>query len=259
MLWSGCGSRGRITKLVDASAILGIMVRPIPPRDDLLALLQAAKANAEDLISDAELLADAGRFPRAHALATLAHEEIGKAQLCLLAVMLPEITHEEFWAAFKSHTGKLIRVTGFGRLSSAEPIGPIAAYAKIVKGQSSSAHTRKLRGLYVDYKGGRVLLPRQVNEKEAKSQIRSADEALALTERPFPLDHLDWAIGQISGLIGPLKEAAKDPDGLAAALQESARAQGYFVFTPERSRVQESDMRYLHRTDLVWQVGTRSR
>jgi AbiV family abortive infection protein len=57
------------------------MLRPIPPRDDLLALFQAAKTNAGDLISDAELLADVGRFPRAHALATLAHDEIGKAQL----------------------------------------------------------------------------------------------------------------------------------------------------------------------------------
>jgi AbiV family abortive infection protein len=195
------------------------MVRPIPPRDDLLALFQAAKANAGDLISDAELLADVGRFPRAHALATLAHEEIGKAQLCLLAVMLPEITPEEFWDAFKSHMGKLIRVTGFGRMTSAEPIGPVAEYAKIVKGQSSSAHTRKLRGLYVDYKSGRVLLPSQVKEKEAKNQIRSARKALALTEWAFPLDHLDWAIGQMSGLIGAIKEAAKDQDALAAALQ----------------------------------------
>ncbi len=195
------------------------MVRPIPPRDDLLALFQATKANAGDLISDAELLADVGRFPRAHALATLAHEEIGKAQLCLLAVMLTEITPEEFWDAFKSHTGKLIRVTGFGRMTSAEPIGPVAEYAKIVKGHSSSAHTRKLRGLYVDYKSRRVLLPSQVKEKEAKNQIRSAREALALTEWAFPLDHLDWAIGQMSGLIGALKEAAKDQDALAGALQ----------------------------------------
>src|SRR5260370_40417621 len=97
------------------------MVRPIPPRDDLLALFQATKANAGDLISDAELLADVGRFPRAHALATLAHEEIGKAQLCLLAVRLTEITPQGVWDAFKRPTGKLIRVTRFWRKTSAQP------------------------------------------------------------------------------------------------------------------------------------------
>ena len=198
------------------------MVRPIPPRDDLLALVQAAKVNAGDLISDAELLADAGRFPRAHALATLAHEEIGKAQLCLLALMLPEIRPEEFWDAFISHTGKLARVTAFGKLTSPESIGPVAEYVKIVKGQSSSAHRQKLRGLYVDYKRGRVLPPSQVSEKAARSQIRSAREALDLAELAFPLDHLDYAIAHLQGYVGLFRQAATvSPDALGAALQQA--------------------------------------
>jgi AbiV family abortive infection protein len=198
------------------------MVRPIPSRDDLLALFQAAKANARDLISDAELLADAGRFPRAHALATLAHEEIGKAQLCLLAVMLPESTPEEFWDAFTSHTGKLMRVIGFGRLTSAEPIGPIAEYARTVQGESSSAHARKMRGLYVDYENERILLPSQIKEKDARSQIGSAREALALCERGFPLDRLADSFTQMQPIIDVLREAAKDdPDVAVTALQEA--------------------------------------
>src|SRR5258708_34935797 len=99
------------------------MVRPIPPRDDLLALFQATKANAGDLISDAELLADVGRFPRAHALATLAHEEIGKAQLCLLAVMLTGITPAAFLDAVNRPAGQLIRVAGVGRTAVAQTLG----------------------------------------------------------------------------------------------------------------------------------------
>jgi hypothetical protein len=54
----------------------------MPTADQLRQLKHAAEQNAEDLTADARVLLDAGRFPRAYALAVLALEELGKAQLC---------------------------------------------------------------------------------------------------------------------------------------------------------------------------------
>ncbi len=50
----------------------------MPTAGQLRQLAQAAAQNATDLAADARLLLDAGRFPRAYALATLALEELGK-------------------------------------------------------------------------------------------------------------------------------------------------------------------------------------
>ena len=63
-----------------SSAMLGRVTRPIPGTDDLPKLAEAALSNAEALLEDAaQILADAGRLPRAYALAVLACEEWGGA------------------------------------------------------------------------------------------------------------------------------------------------------------------------------------
>lgn len=62
-------------------------MRPIPCREDLLALMHALLANASDLVDDAELLLENARFPRAYALAALGGEELGKIYLCLDALL----------------------------------------------------------------------------------------------------------------------------------------------------------------------------
>src|ERR1700735_697961 len=80
---------------------------PIPPHDDLLAIIRAAQANAADLLGDAELLADNERYSRAYALATLASEEVSKAEHCLWAICSTQMPSEEFWTNFRSHEGKL--------------------------------------------------------------------------------------------------------------------------------------------------------
>ena len=84
------------------------MTVPIPLLNDLAKLTQAALFNARDLLGDARKLADAGSWPRAHALAVLALEETGKAGICVQAMgPLNQRTPEEFWKAFKSHEEKL--------------------------------------------------------------------------------------------------------------------------------------------------------
>lgn len=153
-------------------------VSPIPTRDELLALAQAALANAVDLLADARLLAQSGSFPRAHALAILACEELGKEQDCVQAIWKPVIRPEVFWDRFASHTQKLHHVQVLLMLESGEPVGPADAFnARICYG-SRSAHTRKLRGLYVDYAGGVIKVPGEITEHETERVISQAQAAV---------------------------------------------------------------------------------
>ena len=83
-----------------------------------MTLLQACLHNAGDLLTDARLLLEAGRAPRAHALATLAFEETGKAFICIPALLpVPEpffgSRGHDFWAAWNSPTDKLTWARGF--------------------------------------------------------------------------------------------------------------------------------------------------
>ena len=144
----------------------------LPPTSDLLALSSAAVLNSSALLTDAERLADAGSYPRAHALATLAEEELGKACLCFLAgmmrgSMMPKI----FWQRFYSHEGKLAAVRGLSGLLEEVPIDALALYAKRILATSATSHDQKMHGLYVDYEDGIVRQPSDIGEQEARELI----------------------------------------------------------------------------------------
>jgi AbiV family abortive infection protein len=196
-------------------------VPEIPPRDDLLALQRAALANAHDLLDDAQLLLDAGRWPRAYALATLAWEELSKAQLCVLAVIMAgDMTAEDFWAEYKTHEGKLGRVLMLADVMSSAPVGPVTEHASKIGGQARSAQKDKERGLYVDYRRGTVLLPSQVSERAARRRVTEVREALTAAEVMFSPASLAAGFEQLAAFYGPLKNAIiTEPDAMAAALQ----------------------------------------
>lgn len=189
-------------------------------RDDLLALFRAALANAHGMLDDARFLAGDQRWPRAHALATLAWEELSKGQLCLLTLLMPEITPDYFWESFKNHEGKLNRVHMFADFMLPHPVGPVAEHAKKVAGQSRSTQNQKLRGLYVDYRKGKIQLPSQIGEQATRNQIKRVGDALAFADMAFSVGSLDEALGQIAALSGGIKNAMiAQPDAVAAALR----------------------------------------
>lgn len=68
--------------------------------------ISAAQANALRLIEDAKLLADAGRFPSAAALAILAIEERGKVIILKRMAIVPEDKLKEIWRDYRSHRAK---------------------------------------------------------------------------------------------------------------------------------------------------------
>ena len=197
---------------------------PLPSSDELLGLIHAALANAKDLLNDSQLLADAGRFPRALALATLSWEELSKADLCALTMVLPEVTPDYFWQHFRDHEGKLARVHAFAAFIQPKPIGSVKDWAAKVKGLSKSTQNLKERSLYVDFRRGKILQPSQVTEKAARKQIKAVREALDFADRAFSGESVGIMFSQVNTISGPLKNSmVADPDATAAALQEAIR------------------------------------
>jgi AbiV family abortive infection protein len=155
------------------------VTRPIPPRADLAALAQAALLNARDLLADARQLATAGSVPRAHALAVLALEEVGKSNLCMISLAVPGFQDaEEFWKAFRSHEAKLQWARGFLEVIIREPAIPATkAYERLAR-VCHTDHVRKLSGLYVGYDGGTIAVPAEVTENEAATMISDVQAVL---------------------------------------------------------------------------------
>ncbi|MFF7882778.1 AbiV family abortive infection protein [Streptomyces sp. NPDC020794] len=71
-------------------------------------LAAAAQGNAADLAAEARILLEASRFARAHALATLALEELGKQALCHEA-LAGKLDERGFRQAWSNHLAKLER------------------------------------------------------------------------------------------------------------------------------------------------------
>jgi AbiV family abortive infection protein len=202
------------------------MARPIPDLDELVTLIQASLRNAGELLSDARLLLAADRAPRAHALATLAFEEIGKAFICILAVVpsapLFGIRSEgDFWKAWNSHTDKLAWARGFLSLLIQEPSAPVADTVTRLADTSLADHLRKMRGLYVDYAGGSVLVPSDITSAEAAELASDVQAVLDIATSVWGHDgmrerlhelHEQYA-DQFSNLLTLAAQViARDPD-----------------------------------------------
>jgi AbiV family abortive infection protein len=91
----------------------------------LAELARTTLDNARSLLVDAHLLLDAGRWPRAYALAVLAAEEYGKFEACVVAGSYEQADEEswkQFWRDFVLHKPKL--TTWAGTLVSGLPLHP---------------------------------------------------------------------------------------------------------------------------------------
>lgn len=154
-------------------------VAPIPPHADLIKLYRAALGNAQDLVDDAKLLAEHGRYPRAYALATLAWEELSKAQWCIYNIANPSLQAKQFWDVFTTHIDKL----GIGHtikdVTDLFLISPPDAMNK-----SASSNKQKERLLYVDYKRGRILVP-TVKSQRTISYIKRVDRLISQQRSHF--------------------------------------------------------------------------
>ncbi len=160
----------------------------MPHRQVLLQLALAAEANARELINDAEVLLAAGRWPRAYALAVLAHEEFGKCNMAMALVAAPPAARTP--ARLRELTGDHKRKLA-STLQHEAMVGGPDQEAKLLGSPelARNANERKQRGFYVDFADdGSLRLPSEIGEDEARAQVASVRKtvfAQGLRSMPF--------------------------------------------------------------------------
>jgi AbiV family abortive infection protein len=160
----------------------------IPHWQVFVQLALAAEENARELINDAEVLLAAARWPRAYALAVLAHEEFGKGLMAMaLAAAHPNLRQPaRLHELTGDHIRKLISTYEHGA-----QVSPPERWAEVWRSQelARSANERKQRGLYVDFADdGWLRLPSDVGEEEARAQVASVRKTVftvGLRSAPF--------------------------------------------------------------------------
>jgi len=197
----------------------------------------AAAKNAQDLLYDAQVLAQAGCAARAYSLAALAVEEAGKASSLSILTMMPEDLRARApvgrmleWHQLKQAAGLFIavvpcRVQEIGpRLVAMSP-GELAQFLTVLtnlRAPADEADYLKRRGLYVDVgRGGRIREPAEITETEVINQLAQAAQATS-------------AAGQLlepetqALLVDPVAEMVELSRAAVSALTEASRAR-----TPE--------------------------
>lgn len=235
------------------------MTKPIPPTGDLMLLIQESRRNAADLLDDARVLLDAGRAPRAHALATLALEELGKSSLCMIACGFLPITGgnvygpggEGFWDAWQRHPIKLFWVRSFLAMIVHALDGPVEATARRLADEARADHLRKLRGLYVDYEDGNILLPSEITQEAAQELIGDAELLIEIFDRSWGSDGADSRALDLLANQGPELAAlaqtiaqamTADPEATVRAVHTIFR-QNFGAEIPELAPLDDLDQR----------------
>ena len=203
----------------------------------------AAARNAFALVEDAELLSGSGRLARAHSLAGLAVEEVGKADsLAALAAMPGDLrARAPLGRMLEWHQMKLVA----GQITAAAPFGapgkatrlvtmPASEFAEMIdKAQAfaEEADRLKQRGLYVDVDGsGQIREPSEVTAAEVGEQLHRARQAAsavnALLDPSAPLRLADPGASEVEfsrALVSAFAEVgrARSPEVAADVLRNA--------------------------------------
>jgi AbiV family abortive infection protein len=165
-----------------------------------------------ELFDDASLLLRHARWPRAHALAVLALEELGKAGLSLGTLAYTEDQAEDFWKDLAHHSTKLLYAGAILTFFSEYQPSATATVVAQLETEARHEHVRKLRGLYVDLStSGVIERPDDIDEDTAR---RVVDRVGRLLELLGPA----WTSGS---LLDRLDEIEAHGDELRAVLEQA--------------------------------------
>lgn len=156
---------------------------------DITAARQAVLENARSLVSDAELLLDAGRFPRAFSLAVLACEEMAKLPMLARAQVELLLGHSTDWKRLgerlNDHRAKLGMMEFINGLlvpgeQSDEQLLEVARCAGRKAEPVAALDRQKQDGFYVSLSGLGSRAPSDaIPEAKARGMVSSAMAALA--------------------------------------------------------------------------------
>lgn len=134
----------------------------------VIKLINSLLSNAHDLLDDAQVLHDAGRYQRALALATMAAEEHGKLEFCLDQLLGdPPRTERQFRQAWTAHREKLENLVAF-RLAFVDDL-PLPAREE-AQAEPARLHHERMAAIYVDLVGETVEVP-VADEKQSERMI----------------------------------------------------------------------------------------
>jgi AbiV family abortive infection protein len=152
----------------------------------------ATARNAQSLLQDAQLLAEAGRMARAYTLAVLAVEEAGKAAHLVLLTVMPEALRAQApvgrmleWHQLKHVEGLLLARLSYGvpgpaAKLAAMPASELAEVLSALDAPTDEADRLKRHGLYVDVdRGARIREPSEITESMVISQLVRARQAVS--------------------------------------------------------------------------------
>jgi AbiV family abortive infection protein len=170
-----------------------------PFKPEALQAMDACRAHAQDLFDSARLLRERSLPHIAYHLATLALEELGKAQLIGMQSFAKEDGQSWYAKQFDDHIKKLFwAIWGevFGKRPDKKEIEQLRGTAAII-------HNNRLRGLYVEASTEHFVAPKDavtdemlaplMNLVEAKLALRPALEGVEYTQDA--LDLLNWFSG----------------------------------------------------------------
>jgi AbiV family abortive infection protein len=141
-----------------------------------------AHNNAVELLSEAEILFEDGKYARAYFLAFTGLEEISKSQLAA-DVLTKFITEDDFWNHYADHNRKIGRVRWASM--DAEDCRDLDDEKYIVIKIPSV--NKRMSALYVDVESNKIASPNdKINSEEAKSLIHTLrvaiDRIIEITE-----------------------------------------------------------------------------
>ena len=93
---------------------------------------------------------------------------------------------KEFWRDFRDHEGKLARTYDYDAFRQLELYGTMTQHEGKREEFSSSGQSRKLSGLYVDYRRGKILRPSQITESIAREHVKDVGHSLIFAYMRFP-------------------------------------------------------------------------
>jgi AbiV family abortive infection protein len=204
------------------------------PTPVLLSGTIAAVRNAQGLLYDARVLAEAGSVPRAYSLAALAVEEAGKAASLSVLTMMPEALRARApvgrmleWHQLKQAEGLFLgavpyRSPGIALRLVTMRAAEMRQVLSTLDAPSDEADLLKRRGLYVDVgRGGRIREPWEITEAELISQLARAGQAVSAA------GHMLEPEAQ-ARLVNPIAEGVELSRAEVSALTEARHAR-----TPE--------------------------
>jgi AbiV family abortive infection protein len=188
----------------------------IPGADALGGFAKVAAETARSHLRAAKWLLDGKFWGQARSLAVIAFEEIGKAWMCVMAMLSPDELRQEFPIADLKwdHVGKLSAAhslhafLAFVRGDAGAPPSMAEAVADL-DALSRRDNTAKQGGLYADYANGAVCSPADISEEQARAMVAVVEDVLDNAGSLIDLVTAMWARDNVPpSVLSFLRQAA---------------------------------------------------